>query len=405
MKYVSLYKKFFLSSDEGKSDYEALFNSPSTIKFNISNNKYPFFVTINNEITRLIEDIHTTNSQVIKMVYGNKNLPHIVIEWIINHILVEEIRMSNEIEGVSSTRKEIKDLISQDPPKHYKRLYGLVSKYLQLINDEESIIIREPTDIRELYDKTMLKDVEKENPKNVPDGVIFRKDSVEVDSGGKAIHTGLNPESLVIQTMTEALNILNNDQISLFVRVAVFHYFFGYIHPFYDGNGRMSRFIYSAYINRELDILCALQLSVSCKTNQKEYYNSFKITNDIRNKGDLTYFVISFLEIVKSGLIALKESIEEKIDQFFYYEKKIMSMDLQDNHSKALLDVLLQSTLFDTDDLVINDLVRISGLSKATVKKKLSLPQVQSLLIIDKSKKQYDYYLNLEALGNLFPTK
>ena len=401
MQYISLYKKFFISNDNGKSDYETLFNSPSTIKFNILNKEYPFFVTINNEITRLIEDIYATNSQVIKMVYANNDLPGIAIKWIINHILVEEIRMSNEIEGVSSTRKEIKDLISQKPPKHYKRLYGLVSKYKQLMNDEDPIIIKEPADIRELYDKSILKDIEKENPENVPDGVIFRKDSVEVDSGGTPIHTGLNPESLVIETMSEALSILNNNQLSLFVRIAIFHYFFGYIHPFYDGNGRMARFISSAYIKKELDILCALQLSVSCKTNQKEYYDSFKITNDIRNKGDLTYFVISFLEIVKSGLIALKESVEEKLNQFFYYEKKILNIELQDNHCNALLDVLLQCTLFDTDNLVINDLVKISSLSKVTIKKKLSIPQMQSLLIIDKSKKQYEYSLNLEALDSL----
>ena len=70
-----------------------------------------------------------------------------------------------------------------------------------------------------------------------------------------------------------------------------------FVHPFYDGNGRMARFISSAYLCKEMDIVSALQVSVSCKKRQSEYYESFKVTNDIRNKGDLTYFIISFLEI------------------------------------------------------------------------------------------------------------
>lgn len=400
MQYVSLYKKHFLSKDNGKKDYETIFNSPSTIIFNISNKDYPFFVTFNNEITRLIEKIYMSNSQITKMVYGNRNLPPIVIQWIINHTLIEEIRMSNEMEGVSSTRKEIKDLISQEKPKSYKRLYGLVNKYIQLINDDISMI-KEPSDIRELYNKSILQDVKKEDPKNVPDGIIFRKDAVDVTASNKAIHTGLNPESTIIQTMSEALNVLNNDQYSLLVRTAIFHYFFGYIHPFYDGNGRMSRFISSLYMHKELDILCALQLSVSCKMHQKEYYNAFKVTNDIRNKGDLTYFVITFLEIIQSGLEVLKTSIEEKINQYFYYQRKLIDLKLEDKLCSSLINVLLQSTLFGNDDLSVKELMDISNLSKATIKNKLALPQIQSLLVIDKSKKEYRYALDLEAIDNI----
>lgn len=399
MDYISLYKHFFTSKDNGKEVYESRFNSPSTIRFKITNKDYPFFVIINNEILRLSEQIYSLNSQIIKMVYADNRIPGIVVHWIIHHILIEEIRMTNEIEGVSSTRKEIKELLETTPPKHYKRLFGLVSKYSQLINNV-SIDINDPIDIRKLYDSSMLKDIEKENPENIPDGEVFRKEAVEVDSGGKAIHTGINPESHIIQTMAEALNILNDEKLSLLVRVAVFHYLFGFIHPFYDGNGRMSRFISSAYLKKELDNLCALQLSVSCKMNQKQYYNSFQITNDIRNKGDLTYFVISFLEIILSGLIALKESIEEKISHYFYYRKIIFGLKSINPKHNALLDVLLQCTLFDTDNLTVEQLVQITDHSKATIKKWLSNAEIQPFLVIDRSKRQYRYALNLEAIDH-----
>ena len=371
MKYVSMYKKYFISSDNGKSEYEMLINSPSTIIFNIHNNNYPFFVNVNNEILRLVEKIYALNNDIIKMTYANKSLPNIALQWIINHTLVEEIRMSNEIEGIVSTKKEINALISTKETKKYKRLYGMVNKYTQLFNETESLLVKTPEDVRSLYDKTMLKDIQKEDVQNIPDGMIFRKGSVGVKASERIIHTGLNPEAKIISAMTEALKILNNDDHSLLIRVAVFHYFFGYIHPFYDGNGRMARFISSIYLSKELDVLSALQVSVSCQHHQKIYYESFKIANDIRNKSDLTHFVISFLEILQSGLESLKLSIEEKTTQYFYYQKLIKQRNLTDKHTYALLNVLLQSTLFSVKELTLDDLVEISPLSNVYVNLKL----------------------------------
>ena len=42
--------------------------------------------------------------------------------------------------------------------------------------------------------------------------------------------------------------------------------------------------------------------SAACLKRQKDYYKAFKITNDIRNRGDLTYFVIMFLDILKEEM-------------------------------------------------------------------------------------------------------
>ena len=95
MDYISLYKHFFTSKDNGKEVYESRFNSPSTIRFKITNKDYPFFVIINNEILRLTEQIYSLNSQIIKMVYADNRIPGIVVHWIIHHILIKEIRKTN----------------------------------------------------------------------------------------------------------------------------------------------------------------------------------------------------------------------------------------------------------------------------------------------------------------------
>lgn len=75
-----------------------------------------------------------------------------------------------------------------------------------------------------------------EEPHNLPDGILFRKENVNVVSSTKIIHQGVYPESKIIKDIDDTLSILNNPDLPYLVRVALFHYFLGYIHPFYDGN-------------------------------------------------------------------------------------------------------------------------------------------------------------------------
>lgn len=156
--------------------------------------------------------------------------------WEIYHSLIEEIMISNEIEGVVSTRKEITELINIEKPKEYKRFYGMVKKYEDIFFQEKEFTpISDTSKLRELYNDILLVDIQRDNPDNIPDGVIFRKEIVNVVSSTKTTHRGLYPESKIIEAMNYALSILNDNSLPYIVRAAVFHYFFGYIHPFYDG--------------------------------------------------------------------------------------------------------------------------------------------------------------------------
>ena len=101
---------------------------------------------------------------------------------------------------------------------------------------------------------------------NIVDGLMFRKEAVDVHSASwKIIHRGVTPEEKLITALSDALNFLNDDANPVLVRIAVFHYLFAYIHPFYGGNGRTARFISSAYIAKHLHPLIALRLAVTIK--------------------------------------------------------------------------------------------------------------------------------------------
>mgnify|MGYP004650940369 FL=1 len=286
MNYLSLYKASFKNNINYKELYNERFNMPSTIHFPIMINDNPSFLYLNEEVLSLIEGIQTLSDKVTR-----------------TNPLIEEIIATNAIEGIVVNKEEVIDLLNTNQPKEYKRLYGLVNKYRDiLLKDKEFVPITNSFKLREVYNDILIQDIEKNDPNNIPDGLIFRRDIVNIVSSTKTIHKGIYPESKVIEAVDSALKILNDNKLPSILRVAIFHYFLGYIHPFYDGNGRISRYISSYYLSQTLDPIVALRLSIACKNRQKDYYEAFKITNNARNLGDITYFAIMFLDIFKDDL-------------------------------------------------------------------------------------------------------
>jgi Fic family protein len=394
MHYESMKKIFLKSNDNGTACYKQRFYDTFALHFDFEINNYPAFLIINNEMANIINNIQVLND---KIDVENK----FISLWIERSALIEEIICNNAIEGVVSTRKEIGDLIDKDKPKKYQRLYGIVQKYQKILSDDPFEPIISSQDLRELYDQSMRKDVVASDPHNELDGDIFRKEQVEVLSGSSSIHKGLYPESKIVDAMDRALNILNEKQYPLLIRVAVFHYLFGYIHPFYDGNGRMNRYVSSYYLKEALSPSSALQLSVACKNNQKKYYEGFKVTNDVRNRGDLTYFVLNFLEILEYGIKEFSESLKNKCEGYKHYVDVINNNSHIDDKEKIILRYLTTMQLLDLEYTTRSYMENNLYISNKTLITKLKKLEQLGYVECDKKGRSYHYNVNLDVLDGL----
>lgn len=396
MEYLSLFKANYINDIDEKKLYNDRFNSENTVHFPILIHEYHSFLCMNKELMVLLQNIQLLNTQIIQK--RMEATTPLLKTWEIYHSLIEEIMISNEIEGIVCTRKEITELINIVKPKEYKRFYGMVKKYEDIFFQEKEFTpISDTSKLRELYNDILLVDIQRDNPNNIPDGVIFRKEMVNIVSSTKTIHRGLYPESKIIEAMNSALSILNDSSLSYIVRAAVFHYFFGYIHPFYDGNGRLSRYISSYYLSKVLDPITALRLSIACKNRQKDYYEAFKITNDVRNKGDITYFVLQFLDILKTGLEVYLDDLTDKVDQYHYYQKKQSQLDLN-NSSRTILKTVIDYTLFYLEPVTLTKLVELTHLSKSTVSNRLNKLEKDGLVEKNKHGKNCLFHFKKNSL-------
>lgn len=395
MSYILLSHLFYKNKDEYIALYEKRISSESTCIL-------PIKIGQNKAFYCLCPEIHDISIKILqldkKISEIRKKLPDVALVQFADKCLIDEIKLTNDIEGVYSTRRELTNVLNEmDGKGKKKRFWGLLNKYKMLASDIE-FPLNTSTDIREIYNDLVLKEVCEDSAENAPDGEIFRKDMAEVTTATqKVIHRGTYPEAKIIQLMEQALNILNQKDIPILIRISVFHYLFGYIHPFYDGNGRTSRFISSYLLSKEFEYLIGFRLSYTIKEHIKAYYEAFKECNSEINLGDLTPFIIMFLNIILESFENLYEALEKRQNQLLKYSEINNKQMPEELRSCAF--ILIQAALFANEGITKKQIEKELQISPSTVDKRLVKLRQMNMLIEEKSGRAIRYMINLDKLS------
>lgn len=404
MEYKTLRILFHQDETQWKTFYETLFSFPFSRHIDIpiqtigsSMPPAPAFFYYTEEIAQRIEEIGRSVGYLSRTM---QSLPVSAIHQFMRNCLVEEIQSSNDIEGVRSTRKEISLAMDEQgvlSPSERIRLWGVVNKYDKLLRQEE-IPFHTCKDLRAFYDEFILDEVRDAEPKNIPDGKLFRSGSVDVVSAkGKVLHRGVYPEAQIIQYMDTALAFLHNEEIPFLVRLAVFHYLFGYIHPFYDGNGRTSRFITSYGLAKELNPLVGIRLSLTIRQALRTYYKLFEVTNDYGSRGDLTPFIGGFLGIISRSITSTDELLREKKQRLDEAAERLHRI-VTDKKDYRIYYVLLQAALFSQEGASLTELSEALSLHGRTLRRKFDA-WPQDHILVNREARQHRYRLNLDLLN------
>lgn len=400
--YTPLYKAYYSDKQEYEMLYDSRFHNELATHFDFTIGEYSAFFLYVPEMVDLLDKIWKENTQ-IEIIYNQ--LPAIAGKNYLRKILIDEAKQTNDIENVYSTRKELEERLEEVSQPNYrskldKRFEGLVNKYLMLMKGND-IPLSTCQDIRNIFDELVSTEIKKDNPNNLPDGQIFRKDGVDVTAASgtqKVIHRGLHPEAKIIEYVSKGISLLQNVNINPFVRISIFHYLFGYIHPFYDGNGRVNRFISSYLLSKELHISVALALSGAIKKNLNAYYDAFKKTNDFKNKGDLTPFILYFFDVIWQATLDIREEVTKGYDKWMFYSKKAIVLEKKKGIKDQILYILLQNTLFGIRGISISEIAQIFERSVPSVRNQLDKIGKEYFLL-SKQGHTILYEVNLDKLS------
>lgn len=356
--YVTLSRKFLQTESEGNELYQKRLTDENTCLLRLDPDAEPFFVCINNEIACLVERIWKVNSRLQQLI---EKIPARSI--LLQSALYREIELSNEIEGIHSSRKMLKEAAQ----KSSGRFFGQISQYGKILQDATPEFPCAIAEIREYYDELLYKEIQMDNPDNLPDGKMFRKDPVFISDGFKNRHTGVTPEDKIESMLQSSLNWMRHHTVPDLVAIAVFHYIFGYIHPFYDGNGRLNRFLTTVFLANDLGPSASLLLSTALSRHRSDYYKAFEVCEDPLNHNELTYFVLFFLNCLSEAVEDEFQILDEKWDEFTKFSESLKKMDLKSRDSQ-ILQLLGESELFGEDGLIKEELAEKLGCSVSTVR-------------------------------------
>ncbi len=261
-----------------------------------------------------------------------KNLPNPML--FIDTINLQEALASSAIENIITTQdelfqatitdKKVEDMATKEV-MHYKDAlwYGLKQ------------IKKKPILTTNLFIAIMQ--IVKENEsaiRNIP-GTQLKNPAT-----GKIVYTPPEGEK-IIRDKLKALEIFinTNDDTDPLVKLALIHYQFEAIHPFFDGNGRTGRIILLLYLQLcGLMDMPALYLSNYILKHRDDYY--VKLRN-VTEKSDWQGWIMYILDMIETTAENGKQRIA-KIEKLMHSMGQDMQKKLPKVYSRELLEELFR---------------------------------------------------------------
>lgn len=161
------------------------------------------------------------------------------------------------------------------------------------------------------------------------------------DRTGKTIYTPPEGEMIIREKLGNLEQYIISDAVELdpLIKMAVIHYQFEAIHPYYDGNGRTGRILNVLYlIYKKLLSLPVLYLSSYIIKNKGTYYNSLI---EVTRKNGWENWILFMLEAVEQTSFDAIDRIRD-IRSLLERTSEKVKKELPKIYSKELIEVIFQ---------------------------------------------------------------
>lgn len=162
----------------------------------------------------------------------------------------------------------------------------------------------------------------------------YRKTMVYLKSiNNKIAHIPFKPIEIESK-MNDLFKYISNGNDNIYIKAIIFHFYFVYVHPFCDGNGRTSRLLLNKIlIDSGLEKFRFISITSEVKKNPQKYEESLYAC-EVNKDCDITEFIKYYLEVINNVLLNLKNNV--------YIHSIADNVDIS-VEMKALLDYLKTS--------------------------------------------------------------
>ncbi|MEQ9815704.1 MAG: Fic family protein [Azospirillaceae bacterium] len=253
--------------------------------------------------------------------------------------MMEEAFFSSRIEGAATTRAVAKEMLRENrPPRsHGERMVLNNYNAMMMVREIQNQLISVPL-IQELQSVvvagTLIGD---EAP-----GALRERDDVVVEDviSGEVLHQP--PPSNELPARTDALCRFANGEtggafVHPVVQAIIVHFMMGYDHPFPDGNGRTARALFHWVMARNgYWLIEYAPISRVIDRARVAYGNAFLLSET--DEGDLTYFILYHLEVIRRAIDELDSYLTRKAHEFRDVERLLTGSEFQRlNHRQIAL--------------------------------------------------------------------
>jgi Fic family protein len=345
-------------------------------------NKLNFDFKTNQQIIKLISYIDSFKGKW-KIVEQKEN---IYLKELRKIATIESIGSSTRIEGAQLTNEEIKELlenieITKLKTRDQQEVVGYYD-VLEIIFESFADISISKNYIQQLHQRLLKYSVKDDrhrgNYKNLPNKVVANYP----DGTQKVIFNTTEPY-LVENEMTDLINWTNQqlilNEIHPLVIVGLFIYEFLSIHPFQDGNGRLSRLLTNLLLlKNDYQFIQYVSFENLIEQKKKTYYEALMDGQKDRNTESerINSWIIFFLTSLETLIQRLEQKYDvlkskggylnerqKRIKDFIEKEQPIKLADL----AKAIPEISIHTLKKDLQYLKTEQIVDSIGKNRGTI--------------------------------------
>ena len=235
--------------------------------------------------------------------------------------LLSKIKIDKKLKNIAKKKSQVRSI-------HSSLAIEANSLSLEEVNDiyNKKMIIAPKKDIQEvknaieLYENFDKYNWRKEKDLNRAHSLLvkyFDEDNGKYRNHGEGVKRGKKivfraPESILVPGLIESLfkYIKKNEKvIHPIVLASVFHYYFVYIHPYTDGNGRTARFWVNLILTDYNEAFKYLPIEETIYKYQKQYY---KTIDDCHNNGNVNKFISFMLKVIEETIVNTTQKTAQK---------------------------------------------------------------------------------------------